>query len=393
MAVTLDSWRGGGTGTGPYILQPATASQIPLSLDLVSGQTAVGFRVRNSAGTTLFSVDGSGNLVIAGSVSAVISETITGNVSISGNLSVTGTSTLTGAVTMSTSLSVTGTGYFSGVITANSNINVNNSLTVAGQTYFLTSAYVREVYYLARANPAAVTSYGGVFAKTAAGIAELNFIDSSGNVTQLTSAGAAPYLAGGTDVVLADGGTSASLTASNGGIFYSTASAGAILAGTATAGQMLQSGASAAPTWSTSTYPTSNAISTLLYASSANVMAALATANNGVLITSGTGVPSISSTLPSATQDNITRLGTIAAGVWNGTAVVVTYGGTGIATTTAYSVICAGTTATGAFQSLSALGTAAQVLTSNGAGALPTWQDAGASGLTSPQVLARTMGS
>lgn len=97
---------------------------------------------------------------------------------------------------------------------------------------------------------------------------------------------------------LANGGTNAALTASNGGIFYSTATAGAILSGTATAGQLLRSGASTAPTWSTTTYPATNAINTLLYASSANVMAALATANNGVLITSSGGVPSISSTLP-----------------------------------------------------------------------------------------------
>ena len=59
----------------------------------------------------------------------------------------------------------------------------------------------------------------------------------------------------GTDIALADGGTNASLTASNGGIFYSTASAGAILAGTATAGQILRSGASTTPSWSTATYP------------------------------------------------------------------------------------------------------------------------------------------
>lgn len=97
----------------------------------------------------------------------------------------------------------------------------------------------------------------------------------------------------GTNIALANGGTSASLTASNGGIFYSTASAGAILAGTATAGQIIRSGASAAPSWSTSTYPATNAINTILYASAANVMSALATANNGVLITSATGVPSL----------------------------------------------------------------------------------------------------
>lgn len=46
----------------------------------------------------------------------------------------------------------------------------------------------------------------------------------------------------------------------------------------------------------TSTYPNTNAINTLLYASAANVMSALATANSGVLTTSATGVPSIDTT-------------------------------------------------------------------------------------------------
>ncbi len=63
--------------------------------------------------------------------------------------------------------------------------------------------------------------------------------------------------------------------------------------GPGTSGQILQSGGNAAnPAYSTSTYPATNAINTLLYASSANVMAALATGNDGVLITSHTGVPS-----------------------------------------------------------------------------------------------------
>ena len=62
------------------------------------------------------------------------------------------------------------------------------------------------------------------------------------------------------------------------------------------------------------------------------------------------------------------------------TPVAVTSGGTGIATTTAYSVVFAGTTATGAFQAAAGPGTATHVLTSNGAGALPTFQAPAASG-------------
>lgn len=126
------------------------------------------------------------------------------------------------------------------------------------------------------------------------------------------------YVSTGTDVALADGGTNASLTADNGAIPYSTSSAIALLASTATASKMLLSGSSAAPTWSTSTIPTSAgtagkilrsdgtnyasttstfadtyAVSTILYASSANTIAGLATANDGFLNTSPTGVPSI----------------------------------------------------------------------------------------------------
>lgn len=96
-----------------------------------------------------------------------------------------------------------------------------------------------------------------------------------------------------TPLGLTSGGTNASLTASNGGIFYSTATAGAILAATATANQPLLSGASGAPGWSTATYPGSTTINQLLYSSAANTIGGLSTANNGTLVTSSTGVPSI----------------------------------------------------------------------------------------------------
>lgn len=45
--------------------------------------------------------------------------------------------------------------------------------------------------------------------------------------------------------------------------------------------------------YTTSTYPNTNAVSTLLYASSANVMGALATANSAILATNSSGVPSV----------------------------------------------------------------------------------------------------
>src|SRR5258707_232167 len=61
---------------------------------------------------------------------------------------------------------------------------------------------------------------------------------------------------------------------------------------------LVKNQAAALPTWSTTTYPSTNAINTLLYASSANVMSALATVNSAFLKTSSGGVPTWNSTLP-----------------------------------------------------------------------------------------------
>lgn len=69
---------------------------------------------------------------------------------------------------------------------------------------------------------------------------------------------------------------------------------------------------------------------TILYTTAADTLSSITTGNNGVLITSGGGVPSISSTLPATVQLNITQLGTITTGVWNGTIITPTFGGTGI---------------------------------------------------------------
>jgi len=51
----------------------------------------------------------------------------------------------------------------------------------------------------------------------------------------------------------------------------------------------------------------------------------------------------------------------------------VSEGGTGISTTTAYGVMCGGTTSTGILQNVGSLGSSGQVLTSQGASALPQW--------------------
>ncbi|PWU05062.1 MAG: hypothetical protein C5B43_03850, partial [Verrucomicrobia bacterium] len=120
------------------------------------------------------------------------------------------------------------------------------------------------------------------------------------------------------------------------------------------------------------------------YALSGTTLSGLATSPNGILATDSGGAPSISSTLPVAVQLNITQLGTITTGVWNGSLIDVQYGGTGNNSFTAYSVICAGTSSTGPFQNVSGNGTSGFVLTSNGAGSLPTWQVSAGSGTVNP---------
>ena len=64
-----------------------------------------------------------------------------------------------------------------------------------------------------------------------------------------------------------------------------------------------------------------------------------------------------------------------------GNALPVTSGGTGVSSNTAYAVLCGGTTSTNPIQSIASVGTAGQVLTSNGAGALPTMQAAFVAGM------------
>lgn len=82
--------------------------------------------------------------------------------------------------------------------------------------------------------------------------------------------------------------------------------------------------------------------------------------------TVGLVAPSATSGIPLISQG-------AAANPVYGTAVVAG-GGTGDTSFTAYSVITGGTTSTGALQNVSGVGTSGQVLSSNGAGALPSWQ-------------------
>lgn len=147
-----------------------------------------------------------------------------------------------------------------------------------------------------------------------------------------------------------------------------TGSLDSLALGTAT--QMLQSGgAGANPAWSTATWPATTTQGDILYSSADNTVAVLAKDATATRYLANTAA----SNNPQWDQVNL------ANGV-TGT-LPVTNGGTGFATTTAYAVICGGTAATNPLQPIASVGTAAQVLTSNGAGALPTFQDPAPGGI------------
>lgn len=73
---------------------------------------------------------------------------------------------------------------------------------------------------------------------------------------------------------------------------------------------------------------------------------------------------------------------------WNSSIPVeVPLGGTGVVATTAYSVICGGTTSTAPLQNVSGVGSSGEVLTSNGAASLPTWQASSSGVATVTQIV------
>ena len=106
----------------------------------------------------------------------------------------------------------------------------------------------------------------------------------SGTVNSGTANQVAYYATTGTAVSGLTSGNNGLLVTSNSGV-------PSILAGPGTTGQILQSNSAAAPSFSTASYPSTTTVSQILYSSSTNVVAGLATANSAMLYTNSTGVP------------------------------------------------------------------------------------------------------
>lgn len=203
------------------------------------------------------------------------------------------------------------------------------------------------------------------------------------SITTLGTISTGVWGSSATKIGLTSGGTNTSLTAAAGGIVYSTSS-GMGISAVGTTGEVLVSGGAGAPTWTaptypvvigatgtllrsdgtnwvatTSTYPNTNAVSTLLYASSANVMGALATTNRASLSTNSTGVPTWL-----ALTDGQLVIGSSAGAP----AAATLTAGTGITITNASNSITIAAS-TGGFTWNNVTGTSASMAVENGYGA------------------------
>jgi len=270
----------------------ATTSSIPsLPLSLANGGTGAGLTA--SAGSIVYSGASALALTAAGTSGQLLSSAGTGTPSWT-------TATYPSTTTINQVLYSSSSNVVGGITAADNGVMISGTTGIPSWLansgtpgYVLTANSSAPASWQAISASGAITTIDGDSGSVTPSSGTITI---SGGTTGLTTSGTSATLNLTGTLNLAGGGTNHALTASAGGIVWSDASKLNILAGTSVAGQLLLSGNAATPNWSTSTYPSTNAANTLLYASSANTMAALATATTAVLTTSSS-VPTWAATL------------------------------------------------------------------------------------------------
>lgn len=284
LSPTAGNWNILGASTAPGTTPVQTSGSVStLTVQVQKSQaiastnaTNVGLAAFDSA---RFTVDANGFVSLNG---AGVAETITGNVGgalspTSGNWNILGTSTAAGTTPVQTS----GSG---------------STLTVDVQMAQAIASTNASNIGLAAFNSAQFTvDANGFVSLNGSGSLETLTGNSGGAISP--SSGNINTLGTGSITIVGSGNT---LTTELTGL---TAHAVLVGAGTATitkvgptatSGQVLQSqGSTTDPAFSTATYPSTTTINQILYSSSANTVAGLSTADNGVLTTGTTGIPVI----------------------------------------------------------------------------------------------------
>lgn len=126
------------------------ATIIPLIARAAASQTANVFEVRNSADSVLFSVNDSGNVTAAGTVTIDLDEAVTGSETITGNLTVNGNTTLGDA--SSDTLTINATSTFNANVTINGAMAFQQATTISSTGILTIDATTRAHFNAASAN-------------------------------------------------------------------------------------------------------------------------------------------------------------------------------------------------------------------------------------------------
>lgn len=221
----------------------------------------------------------------------------------------------------STLLYSNGANTVTGLATSNSAMFRTNSSGVPGWTASATDGQLLIGSTGATPTLATLTEGSNITITNAAGSITISSTSGGSGTVNPGTANQLAYYATTGDAV-------SGLTSANDGLLVTDNSGvPSILAGPGATGRILQSNSAAAPSFSTASYPSTTTANEILYSSSNNVVAQIASTAGGVLITNNTNVPSMLAN-PSATGRFLQSVNG-AASVWSSAAFPTSAGAAG----------------------------------------------------------------